>query len=94
MQYQVYNDLNPPSTTVLESRKATTFLEPGFVFAPWAPLQVTPVIGNLVGRAIKLAGLKIVPRVRITPEGFRGIMSHYSDKSAGNEFYGTIEVKA
>ena len=60
MQYRTFSDLDPSATTVLEGYKGQTFLEKGYVYAPYVPLQMTPVMSSANKRA-RLAGLKVVP---------------------------------
>jgi hypothetical protein len=85
MQYRVYNELNPSGTTILHGLKGQTFLEePGYVFAPYVPLQVTSLISQ-AHRNAKLAGLKVVRR--------KGMITKYGKKAVQPDFYSTILVK-
>lgn len=59
---QVYKDPSHSSDSMLQGIKGQTYLEPGWVYAPAIPLQVTPLIRLMnyrVYNAAKLARLKI-----------------------------------
>jgi len=43
-KFDVYVDPYFPRNVVLVGRKGSSFLESGFVYAPYVPLQVTPTI--------------------------------------------------
>ena len=45
-RYIVYRDPYAPANTVLIGHKGTSILETGFVYAPYIPMQLTPVMYN------------------------------------------------
>ncbi len=45
-RYQVYRDPYAPANTVLVGHRGRTILESGFIYAPYIPLQLTPVMYN------------------------------------------------
>ena len=45
-KYDVYVDPYFPRNLCLVGRKGASFLESGYVYAPYVPLQVTPTIFN------------------------------------------------
>lgn len=61
MQHRIHSELDPSAATVLEGYKGETFLEKGYIFAPYVPLQMTPVMSSANKRA-RLAGLKVVAK--------------------------------
>lgn len=96
MKYKVYSYPNPPSTTVLEELSGPMFMEPPrFIFAPYIPLQITSLTIQTYRKA-KLAGLKVVPRVKISEEDFKpkqGMITKYDKKATKPDFYRTVSIK-
>ena len=45
-RYLVYRDPYAPANTVLIGHKGTSILESGYIFAPYVPMQLTPVMYN------------------------------------------------
>jgi len=45
-RYQVYRDPYAPANTVLIGHKGTSILETGYIYAPYVPMQLTPVMYN------------------------------------------------
>ncbi len=45
-RYQVYRDPYAPANTVLIGHKGTSILETGYIYAPYIPMQLTPVMYN------------------------------------------------
>lgn len=45
-RYQVYRDPYAPANTILIGHKGRTILESGFIYAPYIPMQLTPVMYN------------------------------------------------
>lgn len=45
-RYLVYRDPYAPANTVLIGHKGTSILESGYIFAPYIPMQLTPVMFN------------------------------------------------
>ena len=45
-RYQVYRDPYSPANTVLVGHKGTSILETGYIYAPYVPMQLTPVMYN------------------------------------------------
>lgn len=45
-RYQVYRDPYSPANTVLIGHKGTSILETGYIYAPYVPMQLTPVMYN------------------------------------------------
>src|SRR5690606_25307622 len=45
-RYQVYRDPYAPANTILIGHKGRTILESGYIYAPYIPLQLTPVMYN------------------------------------------------
>jgi hypothetical protein len=45
-RYQVYRDPYAPANTVLVGHKGTSILETGYIYAPYVPMQLTPVMYN------------------------------------------------
>jgi hypothetical protein len=45
-RYLVYRDPYAPANTVLIGHKGTSILESGYIFAPYIPMQLTPVMYN------------------------------------------------
>ena len=45
-RYIVYRDPYSPANTVLIGHKGTSILETGFIYAPYVPMQLTPVMYN------------------------------------------------
>lgn len=91
-RYPVYQDPHHPEEPALQGIKGSTFLESGYVYAPYVPVQVTGII-NPVYKTLKRAGL----RVRKIEFGFpdfkprKGLMSRYDSKFK-EEYYGVIGV--
>lgn len=95
--FKTYKDPYFPATETLTGMKGSTFLEPGFIYAPHVPLQVTPLfpVNAPVYRKIRKAGLKRVPAVEFTPEDFKprtGILTRYAKKAVRADYYGLIEI--
>ena len=45
-RYQVYRDPYAPANTILIGHKGTSILETGYIYAPYIPMQLTPVMYN------------------------------------------------
>ena len=45
-RYLVYRDPYSPANTVLIGHKGTSILETGYIYAPYVPMQLTPVMYN------------------------------------------------
>ena len=45
-RYMVYRDPYAPANTVLIGHKGTSILETGYIYAPYVPMQLTPVMYN------------------------------------------------
>lgn len=45
-RYQVYRDPYSPANTVLIGHKGSSILETGYIYAPYVPMQLTPVMYN------------------------------------------------
>jgi hypothetical protein len=45
-RYQVYRDPYAPANTMLIGHKGTSILESGYIYAPYVPMQLTPVMYN------------------------------------------------
>lgn len=45
-RYQVYRDPYTPANTILVGHRGRTILESGYIYAPYIPLQLTPVMYN------------------------------------------------
>ena len=45
-RYQVYRDPYAPANTILIGHKGTSILETGYIYAPYVPMQLTPVMYN------------------------------------------------
>jgi len=45
-RYQFYRDPYAPANTVLIGHKGTSILETGYIYAPYVPMQLTPVMYN------------------------------------------------
>lgn len=45
-RYQVYRDPYAPANTMLVGHKGSSILESGYIYAPYVPLQLTPVMYN------------------------------------------------
>jgi len=45
-RYQIYRDPYAPANTVLIGHKGTSILETGYIYAPYVPMQLTPVMYN------------------------------------------------
>ena len=45
-RYQVYRDPYAPANTILIGHRGRTILESGYIYAPYIPLQLTPVMYN------------------------------------------------
>ncbi|MFA5366540.1 MAG: hypothetical protein WC333_01260 [Dehalococcoidia bacterium] len=45
-RYMVYRDPYAPANTVLVGHKGTSILETGYIYAPYVPMQLTPVMYN------------------------------------------------
>jgi len=45
-RYQVYRDPYSPANTMLIGHKGTSILESGYIYAPYVPMQLTPVMYN------------------------------------------------
>jgi len=45
-RYQVYRDPYAPPNTMLIGHKGTSILETGYIYAPYVPMQLTPVMYN------------------------------------------------
>lgn len=45
-RYQVYRDPYAPANTMLIGHKGTSILETGYIYAPYVPMQLTPVMYN------------------------------------------------
>lgn len=45
-RYQVYRDPYAPANTILVGHKGSSILEAGYIYAPYVPLQLTPVMFN------------------------------------------------
>jgi Major capsid protein Gp23 len=45
-RYQVYRDPYAPANTVLIGHKGNSILETGYIYAPYVPMQLTPVMYN------------------------------------------------
>ena len=45
-RYQVYRDPYSPANTALIGHKGTSILETGYIYAPYVPMQLTPVMYN------------------------------------------------
>lgn len=45
-RYQVYRDPYSPANTMLIGHKGTSILESGYIYAPYVPMQLTPVMFN------------------------------------------------
>jgi hypothetical protein len=57
--YGIYKDPYFPTDKILTGLKGKTFLEPGFVHAPYIPSFLTPV-----GKKIRKSGLKVVAKAK------------------------------
>lgn len=97
MNYNIYTDPNHPAEQTLTGLKGSSFIETGYVYAPYVPLQVTPLFptDSPIYRRIRKAGLKRVPVVGFSPEDFKprtGILTRYAKKAVRADYYGLIEV--
>lgn len=45
-RYQVYRDPYAPANTILIGHKGSSILESGYIYAPYVPMQLTPVMVN------------------------------------------------
>ena len=45
-RYQVYRDPYAPANTILIGHKGSSILETGYIYAPYVPMQLTPVMYN------------------------------------------------
>jgi hypothetical protein len=45
-RYQVYRDPYAPANTILIGHKGSSILEAGYIYAPYVPMQLTPVMYN------------------------------------------------
>lgn len=45
-RYQVFRDPYAPANTILIGHKGTSILEAGYIYAPYVPMQLTPVMYN------------------------------------------------
>ena len=73
-------------------------LEPGYVYAPYIPVQTSSVISGYTSKNVsrkrkinKIFDLDLDIKDEFSPS--KSIMSRYSKKIINNNFYGTIEIK-
>lgn len=45
-RYQVYRDPYAPASTILIGHKGSSILDSGYIYAPYVPMQLTPVMNN------------------------------------------------
>lgn len=60
MKWEIYKDKNrekEPKT--LKGFNGVSYLEPGFVFAPYVPIQVSQIQTNPIHKRLRKAGLKL-----------------------------------
>lgn len=97
MSYQIYTDPHFPAEKTLSGLRGSSFIETGYVYAPYVPLQTTPLFPESpVYKRIRKAGLKRAPVVNLTPEDFKpraGILTRYGSKVVTKEdYYGHITI--
>lgn len=91
MNWQVYTNPNTPTSQTLTGMKGSSFLETGYVYAPYVPPEL---VMNQIQRKLRKAGLKL-KGVTFTPEDFKpraGILTRYGKKAIRKDFYGTIRI--
>lgn len=87
-QYKIHKDPYFPATSQLQM-KGRTFLDAGYIYAPYVPLQVSPSIifgvdpQVALQKQLRKAGLKTVSKEFSSR---KGIMSRYGDKMVKPEF--------
>lgn len=85
MKWEIYKDKNrekEPKT--LKGFNEVSYLEPGFVFAPYVPIQVSQIQTNPIHKRLRKAGLKL---------GRKPVVTRYQKKVVKSDFYGSIEIK-
>lgn len=81
---------------MLVGRKSEELINPGYIFAPYIPLQTTDIVVDYSGRKImrKSKINKIFElNIDIKCESPTSIVSRYTKKVINNKFYQTIEIK-
>lgn len=81
---------------MLVGRKSDELINPGYIFAPYIPLQTTDIVVDYSGRKImrKSKINKIFElNIDIKCESPTSIVSRYTKKVINNKFYQTIEIK-
>jgi hypothetical protein len=74
--------------------KGKPFLDSGYVYAPYIPLQVTPVMGmpafedSKLRKQIRKAGLKSI--VEFSP--MKGIRTRYAKKLINQSYFGHVTI--
>jgi len=73
-------------------------LEPGYVYAPYIPVQTSSVISGYTSKNVsrkrkinKIFDLGLDVKDEFSPS--KSIMSRYSTKTISNKYYQTIEIK-
>jgi hypothetical protein len=92
-QYKIHKDPRFPATSQPQM-KGRTFLDAGYVYTPYVPLQVSPTILGVdpqvaLQKQLRKAGLKTVSKEFSSR---KGIMSRYGDKMVKPEFFGQVSV--
>lgn len=88
MKWEIYKDKNrekEPKT--LKGFNGVSYLEPGFVFAPYVPLQVSQIQTNPIHKRLRKAGLKLGFVAR------KPVVTRYQKKVVKSDFYGSVEIK-
>lgn len=96
-RFKVYKDPHFPANAILQGVKAKTFLDVGYVFAPYVPLVITPIMGSSRSKRLKKAGIKVVPKTILADEDFlprKGILTRYGTKPVNASYYGTLTIVA
>jgi hypothetical protein len=97
MSHKILKDQHSTTKDILPGLKGRTFLETGYVYAPYVPLNMTPLFAvNPLYKKLKRAGLKTLPRTPFTQEDFKpkkGIMTRYGCKLVKSNFYDVLEVE-
>lgn len=84
---------------MLIGRKSDSLIEPGYVYAPYIPMQTSATVvsgynsKNIIRKKKinKIFNLGLDIKDEFSPS--KSIMSRYSKKIINNNFYGTIEIK-
>lgn len=91
----LFKDPYFPSDTILKEVKMTTYLETGYVYAPYVPAIITPLMEEKASKRLKKAGIKVVPKTLVSDEDFvprPGILTRYGKKALNPSYYGSIKI--